>query len=255
MRGKVYLVGGGPGDPELLTIKAARVLRAADVVLHDALVSEAVLQTVRPHAQLIDVGKRMGRKGLAQDEINRLLIHVAGYASTVVRLKGGDPLVFGHAAEEMAALRNAGIEFEIVPGITAAVAAAAEARIPLTDRGSSSGVVLLTAQQAAGKPPVGVARFAAQNATLAIYMPGGHYREIATSLIAAGGSSETPCLIASNTSRDNRELLWTSLAGLCSIEAPEAPALLLIGEVARCRDQEAAVSVLAAVHASVEVQG
>lgn len=254
MRGKVYLVGAGPGDPELLTIKAVRLLRAADVVLHDALVSEAVLQIARPHAQLIDVGKRMGRKGLAQNEINRLLIEVAGCASTVVRLKGGDPLVFSHAAEEMAALRNAGIEFEVVPGITAAVAAAAEARIPLTDRESASGVILLTAQQAAGKPPVSFARFAAESVTLAIYMPGGHYREIATSLIAAGRSSETPCLIASNASRDNRELVRTSLAGLCSVEPPEAPALLIIGEVARCREQDLAVSVLVTLQASVEVQ-
>jgi uroporphyrin-III C-methyltransferase len=247
MSGKVYLVGAGPGDPELLTMKAARILRSADVVLHDALVSEAILQMVRPHAQLIDVGKRMGQKRLTQDAINQLLIEVAGCTNTVVRLKGGDPLMFGRAAEEMAALRQHGIEFEIVPGITAAVAAAAEARIPLTDRDSSAGVVFLTAQQAAGKDQTSVGRFVAQDATLAIYMPGAHYREIANAVIEAGKSPQTPCLIVSNASRDNQDFLWTDLAALRNIGPPEAPALLIIGEVARCRDESFAIPLLQTV--------
>jgi uroporphyrin-III C-methyltransferase len=250
MSGKVYLVGAGPGDPELLTMKAARVLRSADIVLHDALVSEEILQLVRPHAQLIDVGKRAGEKRLTQSAINQKLIEAAAWATTVVRLKGGDPLLFGRAAEEMAALRKAEVEFEIVPGITAAAAAASEARIPLTDRESSVGVIFLTAQQAAGKEQMSVARFAEGDATLAIYMPGGHYRDIADSLVSAGQSPQTPCLIASNASRENQEFLWTDLAGLRSIGPPPAPSLLIIGEVARYRDTNVGVSLLAAIQDS-----
>lgn len=244
MSGKVYLVGAGPGDPELLTLKAVRILRSADVVLHDALVSEEILQMVRPHAQLIDVGKRVGKKRLTQGAINQLLIEVAGCTNTIVRLKGGDPLIFGRAAEEMAALRKHGIEFEVVPGITAAVAAAAEARIPLTDRESSSGVVFLTAQLAEGRDNASVVRLLTQDVTFAIYMPGGQYREIANAALAAGKSPVTPCLIVSNTSRVNQDFLWTDLSGLRSIEPPEAPALLIIGETARCRDQNFGISIV-----------
>src|SRR6516225_1911459 len=138
MMGKVYLVGAGPGDPELLTVKALRVLKSADVVLHDALVDEGILALVRPHALLVDVGKRAGDKHIAQEGISGMLVDFARSAATVVRLKGGDPLIFGRTAEEIAALRRAEIEFEIVPGITAAVAASAQAQIPLTDRDGPS---------------------------------------------------------------------------------------------------------------------
>ena len=116
MKGKVYLVGAGPGDPELLTVKAVRVLHSADVVLHDALVDESILAMVRPHALVVDVGKRVGEKKMTQVAINQMLVNFAESATTVVRLKGGDPLIFGRSAEEMAALRQAGIEFEVGPG-------------------------------------------------------------------------------------------------------------------------------------------
>jgi uroporphyrin-III C-methyltransferase len=235
--GKVYLVGAGPGDPELLTVKAVRILRSADVVLHDALVAESILAMVRPQAQLVDVGKRVGEKRMTQEMINQLLVEFAGCAGTVVRLKGGDPLIFGRAAEEMAALRRAGIEFEIIPGITAAVAASAQARIPLTDRAGSAGIVFLTAQQASGKGATDIARFASADTTLAIYMPGGRYGEISDEVVAAGLSPQTPCLIVSNASRAEQELLWTDLAGLRFVSPPESPALLIIGSVARCRDE------------------
>ena len=230
---KVYLVGAGPGDPELLTIKAVRVLKSADVVLHDALVGEGILALVRPHALLVDVGKRAGGKCVAQEGINRMLVDFARSAATVVRLKGGDPLIFGRAAEEMAALRQAGIEFEIVPGITAAVAASAQAQIPLTDRGGASSVVFLTAQHAIEKEPADIGCFAAAGSTLAIYMPNGRYTEIANKLIAAGMSSQTPCLVVSNASRPNQEMHWTYLAGLRVASQPVAPALLVIGSVAQ----------------------
>ena len=134
MKGKVYLVGGGPGDPELLTLKAAKILARAEIVLHDALVSREVLALVAAGAELVDVGKRCGRKLLTQEEINALLVSYAQSHQVVVRLKGGDPLLFGRAGEEIAALRQAGVACEIVPGITAGFGAAAAAGFSLTDR-------------------------------------------------------------------------------------------------------------------------
>jgi uroporphyrin-III C-methyltransferase len=235
--GKVYLIGAGPGDPELLTVKAVRVLNSADVVLHDALVDDGILALVRPHALLVDVGKRAGDRRVAQPGINRMLVDFAATAAIVVRLKGGDPLIFGRAAEEMAALRRAGIEFEIVPGITAAVAASAQAQIPLTDRDGPASVVFLTAQHATGRSPTEIARFAQAGSTLAIYMPNGRYGEIAKQVIALGVSPHTPCLIVSNATRPNQELYWTDIAGLQFIPQPVAPAVLIMGSVAQRRDE------------------
>ena len=252
MRAKVYLVGAGPGDPDLLTVKAVRILRSADIVLHDALVSEEILEIARPNAQLIDVGKRMGKRRLTQEAINQLLIDLAGCALVIVRLKGGDPSIFGRAAEEMSALSKAGIEFEVVPGITAAIAAAAQARITLTDRQSAAGVVFLTAQQATGKGRTDVARYVSQNCTLAIYMPAGQYREISSDLIAAGLAPDTPCVVVANASRPNQELLWTDLAALGSITAPESPALIIIGSVARSRSEALACNTIHTIEPSIK---
>ena len=240
MSGKVYLVGAGPGDPELLTVKAARILQSADVVLHDALVAEGVLALARPHALLVDVGKRVGDKRISQGHINRMLVQFAATAGTVVRLKGGDPLIFGRAAEEIATLRAAGIAFAIVPGITAAISAAAEAQVPLTARESSAAVVFLTAQLKDGKSATDLARFASARTTLAIYMPGGKYRWIAEEAMAAGLNRQTPCVIVANASRPNQELHWTDLAGLISLSSPASPALLIIGEAARRHEERLA---------------
>jgi uroporphyrin-III C-methyltransferase len=253
MSAKVYLVGAGPGDPDLLTVKAVRILRSADIVLHDALVSEEVLEIARPTAQLIDVGKRMGEKRLTQDAINQLLVDLSGCANIIVRLKSGDPSIFGRAAEEIAALTKAGIEFEVVPGITAAIAAAAQAGITLTDRQSAAGVVFLTAQQATGKGRTNIARYASQDCTLAIYMPAGLYREIRDDLLAAGLALETPCLVVANASRPNQQLLWTDIAALGSITVPEPPALIIIGSVARSRNEDLACRTIHTIEPSVEV--
>lgn len=252
MMGRVYLVGAGPGDPELLTVKALRLLRSADVVLHDALVTEEILRLARPHAQLIDVGKRAGGKRLDQTAINHLMIECARWATAVVRLKGGDPLMFGRAAEEMAALRSAGIEFEIVPGITAAIAAAAQARIPLTDRDGSSSVTFVSARHAFGKSPKAIAELQTADRTVAIYMPGGSYREISRQMVASGMSAETPCLVVSSASRSNQQLLWTDLAGLPSVATPEAPAVLIVGSVARCRDQARLAMLLGGIPEAIQ---
>jgi uroporphyrin-III C-methyltransferase len=247
MKAKVYLVGAGPGDPDLLTVKAVRLLRSADIVLHDALVCQEILEIARPNAQLIDVGKRVGEKRVTQDAINQLLVDLSSCANIIVRLKGGDPSIFGRAAEEMSALRQAGLEFEIVPGITAAIAAAAQAKITLTDRQHAAGVVFLTAQQATGKGRTNIARYASQDCTLAIYMPAGHYRAIRDDLIAAGLKLDTPCLVVANASRPNQELLWTNLASLNSLAVPDSPALLIIGAVARHRDEALAFNTLRTV--------
>ena len=248
MKGKVYLVGAGPGDPELLTVKAVRVLKSADVVLHDALVDESILALVRPHALLVDVGKRAGGKHIAQEGINCMLVDFARSAATVVRLKGGDPMIFGRAAEEMAALRNAGIEFEIVPGITAAVAASAQAQIPLTDRDGPSSVVFLTAQHAIGRGPAEITHLVAAGSTLAIYMPNGRYADVAKQALAAGLSPRTPCLVVSNATRPNQDLHWSDVAGLRSMSQPTAPALLIIGSVARRHGDM--ISAVSAVYAA-----
>jgi uroporphyrin-III C-methyltransferase len=150
MPGKVYLVGAGPGDPELLTRKAWRVLRSADVVLHDDLVSEEILRVLPRAATVINVGKRCGTKGISQTEINQLMVTLARQGKLIARLKNGDPLLFGRAGEEMEALRQAGIEFDVIPGVTAALGAAASAGISLTDRRHASRVVFVTAHRAGG---------------------------------------------------------------------------------------------------------
>ena len=150
MKGKVYLVGAGPGDPELLTVKALRLLRTAQAVLHDDLVTPEILHLIPATAQVHNVGKRCGKKKILQEEINFLMIALADSGLRVVRLKSGDPLIFGRAGEEIEALRRANVPFEIVPGVTSAFGAAAAAQIPLTHRRASSALVFVTAHQAEG---------------------------------------------------------------------------------------------------------
>ncbi len=235
MSGKVYLVGAGPGDPELLTLKAARILAIADVVLHDALVSKEVLALVSRDAQLIDVGKRAGKKLLTQDEINSLLVSYATKTKIVVRLKGGDPLLFGRAAEEIEALRNAQVDFEFVPGITAAVGAAAGANISLTDRRVASQVLFTTFSRGeTGRfSDVGLNwAVVTPETTIAIYMPGTHYGEVADRLAENGLSPETPCVVGSQATRAEQQVRWTSIAGLGSEAQLPAPSILLVGRVA-----------------------
>jgi uroporphyrin-III C-methyltransferase len=235
MTGKVYLVGAGPGDPELLTLKAARILADADVVLYDALVSKGVLALVSRGAQLIDVGKRAGKKLLTQEEINSLLISYAKKNNVVARLKGGDPLLFGRAGEEIESLRKAQVDFEIVPGITAAIGAAAGAKISLTDRRVASQVLFTTFSRGeSGHFLDGGLNWAAvtPQTTIAIYMPGTHYGEVADRLVENGLSPETPCVVVSQATRAEQEVRWTNIAALGSEAQLLAPSILLIGRVA-----------------------
>ena len=229
--GKVYLVGSGPGDPELLTLKAARILNTANVVLHDSLVSAEVLAMISPQAELINVGKRCGQKLLTQDEINSLLVSLAASHEIVVRLKGGDPLIFGRAGEEIEALINSGTEFEIVPGITAAVGAAAGAKISLTDRRVASQVLFTTVQRGVGESTVDWGTLTGST-TLVIYMPQSDYAHVATLLRERGLPEDMPCVLVSNASRENQRVCWTRISNLSDAERLPAPTLLIVGRVA-----------------------
>jgi uroporphyrin-III C-methyltransferase len=231
MMGKVYLVGAGPGDPELLTLKAARLLAGAEVVLHDALVSREVLAMISPAAELINVGKRAGHKLLTQDEINALLVSYGRTGATVVRLKGGDPTIFGRAGEEIEALRKAGIAYEIVPGVSAALGAAAAAGISLTDRRVASQILLTTFSRGIDGSTMDWG-CVTSTTTLVLYMPGADYAEVSERLLGAGLPAELPCVIVSQATGSQQQVRWTSVARLASEERLPAPALLIVGRVA-----------------------
>jgi uroporphyrin-III C-methyltransferase len=231
--GKVYLIGAGPGGPELLTVKAVRILASAIIVLHDALVTPEILELVSPKAQIIDVGKRCGHKLLTQDEINSYLIHAVALAAVVVRLKSGDPLIFGRAGEEIEALRNAGVDFEIVPGITSALAAAAAARVSLTDRRFASQVLFTTAHRKGGEITLDWATAITPDTTVVVYMPGAAYAELGNALLSTGRDPQTPCVVVSCAARTSQQLRWTDISGLWKLSGIPAPALLIIGRVAQ----------------------
>lgn len=232
MKGKVYLVGAGPGDPDLLTLKALRVLRSADVVLHDALVSAEILALLPRPAKLLNVGKRCGRKAITQEQINSLLVEFAQEGRTVVRLKSGDPLIFGRAGEEIETLLQAGIDFEIVPGITAGVAAAATLQIPLTDRRSASRILFLTAHRAPGNGDADWSSIASADTTAVIYMPGDDYGKVADRLRAAGVPEDRPCAIVANVSRPEQQVYVTNVGGLESALTLPVPAVIVVGRTA-----------------------
>ncbi|HKM47403.1 MAG TPA: uroporphyrinogen-III C-methyltransferase [Terriglobales bacterium] len=240
MTGKVYLVGAGPGDPELLTLKALRLLRAAGAVLHDDLVAPEILQLIPSTAQIHNVGKRCGKKKILQEEINGLMVALAASGLKVVRLKGGDPLIFGRAGEEIESLRRNNIPFEIVPGVTSALGAAAAARIPLTHRRASSALVLVTAHRASDRRSEQDAsdwsKFVANGATLVLYMPGQNYSDIAKRLTTAGLAGETPCAIISRATTSYQRTYRTTVLDLHRAPQLAAPTLLVVGEVVRLAD-------------------
>lgn len=234
--GKVYLVGAGPGDPGLLTLKAKGLLEHADVVIHDALVSPPILAMIGECSQVIDAGKRRGRHSMAQDEITQLLIDQAKVHAVVVRLKGGDPFVFGRGGEEMIGLLEAGIEVEEVPGITAGIAAPAYAGIPVTHRNYSSSVTFVTGHEAAGKyrPKVNWSALAHGSETIVIYMGVHNLPNIVSELTLAGLSSETPvALVRWGTRPEQEELIGTLETIVEQVEQQQfqAPAIAVIGRV------------------------
>jgi uroporphyrin-III C-methyltransferase len=231
---KVYIVGAGPGAVDLLTLRAAALLRSANVVLHDDLVPGEILDLCPASAQIVNVGKRCGRHGRSQEQINALMVWHAREteAQTIVRLKSGDPAVFGRLGEELDALRRAGVEFEIVPGITAASAAAASAKITLTDRRAASALVVVTAHNCRNAS-LNETMVEPARSTYALYMPGPDYSRTVEELLESGHEPTTPCAVVSNAGRKNEEVRYLTLHELASAKGILAPAMLIVGEVAR----------------------
>lgn len=230
---KVYLVGTGPGDPELLTVKALRLLQNADVVIYDRLVSEGILEQIPTGVSKIYVGKQTGNHTLPQDEINELLIKLAETERSIVRLKGGDPFIFGRGSEEALLLAQNNIKFEVVPGITAASACTTYAGIPLTHRGLSQGVQIVTGHSQAGRPlDLDWASLADENKTTVIYMGLANIELISTKLIQAGLDKTTPAAAIQNGTTGKQNRVLTTLEDLfVNTQGLQAPVIFVIGKV------------------------
>ncbi|HKW36286.1 MAG TPA: uroporphyrinogen-III C-methyltransferase [Burkholderiales bacterium] len=232
MSGRVYLIGAGPGAPDLLTLRAAELLRRADVVFHDSLVHPETL-ALSARAERIAVGKRSGRRSTAQTFINKRLVDAARKHAVVVRLKGGDPMLFGRAQEEIDALRHAGVEFEVVPGVTAAAAAAAELGVSLTRRGLSRHVVFVTPRAAEGERGNDWAGSVLAADTAVLYMGAGLATAITSELTARGKPADTPVALVENASLPEQRVLLGTLAELpaLALQTRDGPAIVLFGEV------------------------
>lgn len=238
--GCVYLVGAGPGDPDLLTLRAARLIAEARLIVHDGLVDPAILAMARPSARFVSVAKRRSRHTMPQAGINDLLIREARAGNDVVRLKGGDPFIFGRGGEEVEACCAAGVRVEVVPGITSALGAAAVAQIPLTHRRAAS-IVSFVAGQCKGLTDQNWVGLAGKGRTLVIFMGVATAPQIADKLIEDGLSPEVPVAVIENATRDAMRVLHGPLAGLPDLverERVKSPALIVIGEVAAEPDHE-----------------
>jgi len=230
--GTVYLVGAGPGDPELLTVKAVRLIEKADVILHDDLVPAAILELALPQAVVVNVGKRCGTKSITQGEINALMVEHARAGLSVVRLKSGDPLLFGRAAEEMAALAEADVPYEIVPGVSAAFAAAAAIGCSLTDRNWASNVIFSTGHHAQSHNRAALP--ALEDATRVVYMPGRDLTLLAEQWMAEGLPADLPCAVIARAAQADQSLVHTTLGELGATAAEvQAPSLLIAGWAVR----------------------
>ena len=229
-QGKVYLVGAGPGDPDLLTVKALRLLQSADIILHDDLVPQTILG-LAPAAEIVNVGKRCGVKNITQDEINALMIGHARANRSVVRLKSGDPLIFGRAAEEITALTAADVPFEVVPGITAAFAAAAAVGCSLTSRHTASNVIFSTGHHAQSHNDAALPQL--EDATRVVYMPGRDLSLLALQWLQEGLSPDFPCAVVSRAAQPDQEIRYTTLAALGDATPTHAPSILIAGWAVR----------------------
>jgi uroporphyrin-III C-methyltransferase len=230
--GKVHLVGAGPGDPQLLTVKAHRLIERAAVILHDDLVPAAILAVAGLQAEVANVGKRCGAKAITQAQINARMIEAARRGLEVVRLHGGDPTVFARLAEEIDALDEAGIPFEIVPGVTAGMAAAAALGFSLTDRRRSSRVIIVSGHRASKSAPQEKTNWnevAREDATLVVYMPGNDFSRLRGELLAAGLSADTPAILMSHIGMPEQQQRFATLADLDRLPPLERPAVLIIG--------------------------
>ncbi len=234
--GSVVLVGAGPGDPDLLTVRAAREIARADVIFADRLVGAGILELASPDARIVSVGKSKGEHSVPQDQIHERLIEAAREGMRVVRLKGGDPFVFGRGGEEVEALRAAGVPVEVVPGVSAAMGCAAALQIPLTHRDLAQAVTFVTGHAALGKEPkLDWDSLAKANQTVVVYMGVGTAGAISTRLIAHGRDADTPVAVIENGTRPNQRTVYGALGDLPDLIASsgiEGPAVLVIGEVA-----------------------
>jgi uroporphyrin-III C-methyltransferase len=247
--GKIWLVGAGPGDPELLTLRAARLIMGARLIVHDGLVDPAILAMAPASARLVSVAKRRSRHTMPQDAINALLVREALAGNDVVRLKGGDPFVFGRGGEEVEAARAAGIAVEIVPGISAALGAAAAAQMPLTHRRSAS-VVSFVAGQCKGLAEQDWSGLAGKGRTLVIYMGLATAEAISDKLIADGLAPDMAVAVVERATRPDMRVLRAPLAGLAALVRDgrvEGPAVIVIGEVAAAPEEDVRTAVLEAV--------
>ena len=229
--GQVALVGAGPGDPELLTIRALHLIQSAQVILHDDLVPSSILSLASLHAMVVNVGKRCGTKNITQDEINALMIDHAQSGRAVVRLKSGDPLLFGRAAEEISALTEAGVSYTIVPGVSAAFAAAAALGRSLTDRACASSVLLTTGHHAQSHNNAPLPQI--EDATRVVYMPGRDLTLLAAQWLAEGLPPDFPCAVVSHAAQPDQHVLHTTLADLGQAKPTAAPSLLIAGWAVR----------------------
>ena len=229
--GRVYLVGAGPGDPELLTVKALRLIESADAVLHDELVPPAIIALAQPHAVVVNVGKRCGAKAITQEEINLLMIEHARAGRSVVRLKSGDPMLFGRAAEELSALNEAGVATEIVPGVSAAFAAAAAIGHSLTDRDWASNVIFSAGHHAQSHNRAALPVL--EDATRVIYMPGRDLTLLAAEWMAEGLPEDLPCVVVSRAGQPEQQVVSSTLGALGETEPAAAPSILIAGWVVR----------------------
>ena len=236
--GKVYLIGAGPGAADLITLRGARLLAQADVVFHDALVQPELL-ALAPQAQLVAVGKRCRQLSTDQRFINRALVEAAQRHAVVVRLKGGDAMLFGRAQEEISALREAGIEYEIVPGVTSALAAAADLGLSLTQRGISRNVVFVTPRVGESEVASDWTKAVLAADTAVLYMASGQAEEIAAALMVQGLPGSTPAALISNASLPHMKKILTTLAQLPQVARDVgSPALIMLGEVLRAQAQQ-----------------
>lgn len=240
--GKVWLVGAGPGAPDLLTLRAARVLESADIVFHDALVHPETL-AVAAKARRVDVGKRYGKVSTEQRFIHRALVEAARTHATVVRLKGGDPMLFGRAQEEIEALESAGVEWEVVPGVTAALAAASSLGISLTRRGVARSVAFVTPRVGRDEAESPWLPAALGADSVALYMAAGASQSIARALIEGGKPATTPAVLVEDATLPRERRHFTSLAALAAAALPraEGPVVMCVGEVFRDRDAASGV--------------